>query len=288
VQRRAELDAQLAALGERQRAERRELPALHREEGAALKTDYLASVRRVRLERARNAPRGLAAFLARVSGVALIRKKLQRYRDRQRYRRHLESKRQLAATQEAQWGALLWIHGLQARELERQARALSEVERRELRSLEVAALRERRVRTRARHTHLPAVKLDIVPPAKAARETAPVRKGSRKASRLSQELNKAARERLAGAFARAAEGDRTEGESGAGESHGDAPAPALEETIARRRRRKRRKEGRERNSKRPRQEAGKHGSSERERGERSERQRRQRKPRPPRNPGRGM
>ena len=130
-----------------------------RPSGRRLRAAYLAAVRRIRIERARRRPTGLAAFLGRVSGVALIRKKLQRYRDRKRYEAFLAARRALRDRQEAQWAALVLSHQLQAFELERQERALAQVEQRERESLETALMRERRERINGRHAHMPPVSL---------------------------------------------------------------------------------------------------------------------------------
>jgi hypothetical protein len=42
-------------------------------------------MKRRRIERAQRAPKGLAAFLGRITGINLITKKLHKYRDRKRF-----------------------------------------------------------------------------------------------------------------------------------------------------------------------------------------------------------
>ena len=87
--------------------------------------------------------------------VALIRKKLQRYRDRKRYEAFLAARRMLRDRQEAQRVALILSHQLQACELDRQIRALAQVEQRERENLETALIRERRERINGRYAHMP-------------------------------------------------------------------------------------------------------------------------------------
>ena len=62
-------------LRQRQHDERVQLAAVHKAARLELQSAYLAEQRRIRLERARRQPKGLAAFLGRVTGIALMTKK---------------------------------------------------------------------------------------------------------------------------------------------------------------------------------------------------------------------
>lgn len=74
--RRQEVEAKAALVRRQQHDERVQLAAVQKTERQQLKGFYLAAQRRMRIERARRRPRGLATFLGRVSGVALIVRKV--------------------------------------------------------------------------------------------------------------------------------------------------------------------------------------------------------------------
>lgn len=215
AERRAELEERAATLQERQWAEFRALEMRQVEERRALRQSYLAEMREVRLERARRRPTGLAAFLGRVSGVALITKKVQRYRDRKRFEAYRRSRQELRDRQAAERATMTARHELQAATLARERRDLAQVEERERQSAKTARLKERRARLNARHVHMPRVGPG---PEEAARTGTRSGSGQRRRARsLSDELNQAAQEgqnALAKAFHRAAVDDQTDGDSG--------------------------------------------------------------------------
>src|SRR5205085_467352 len=86
-------------LAERQRVARHDLALRHWGERAALRQSYLHESRRIRIERETNRPKGLAAFLGRISGVELITRKYQQYRAAKRYQEFVAQKRELAERQ---------------------------------------------------------------------------------------------------------------------------------------------------------------------------------------------
>jgi hypothetical protein len=218
--RREEAEAQAALLRRQQHDERVQLAAVHKSERQALKESYMAAQRRIRLARARRRPRGLAAFLGRVSGVALIIRKIQRHRDRRRYRAFLLVRHAIRQRQQQEYDALTARHELQSADVQRRLRALDKVEQRERDSLAQAARRERRHRINKRHTHMPAF---AIAPGQAARADMP--SGRYEDSALACELAAAAallkhgkpHMSLSGAFARVSgseDGDDDSGESG--------------------------------------------------------------------------
>jgi hypothetical protein len=161
--RRETLEAERAAMLERQDRERE---ALAREQLAVrqvLRAGYLAEVARVRQQREEARPTGLAAFLGRVTGVSAIIHRVQRYKDAKRYLAFRESKQGLAAGQKAEMATLQHRHTLQALDMNRQVKALAAVETRERKALEETRLREQRIVSRAGHDHMPALALGLKP-----------------------------------------------------------------------------------------------------------------------------
>ena len=106
--------------------------------------------KRIRLDRAAHRPQGLAAFIGRITGVELITKKIQQYRDKTRYDAFLAQKRELTERQQLETSALARRLELETLTMQRRIRALELVEQRELRSLETALLKERRIEERER------------------------------------------------------------------------------------------------------------------------------------------
>lgn len=157
--RRAGLLAEQSALREAQQAERALLGAAQLAERRALKAGYLAEVRAVKAARQAGRLTGMAALLGRVTGVALIVDRVRRRQDAQRYRAFAAGKEALAGRQVAARLMQQRQHELRALDIERQVKALGQVERRELKALEEKRLREQRQVERAGHEHMPALKL---------------------------------------------------------------------------------------------------------------------------------
>jgi hypothetical protein len=138
------------ALSERQRQARHEHAERQKEARAALRQGYLQEARRIKIERAAHRPKGLAAFLGRVTGVELITKKVQQYRDATRFKAFLAQKKELAERQQRELATFERQQELQAFAMRRRLRALELVEQRERKSLEVALLKDRRIEERER------------------------------------------------------------------------------------------------------------------------------------------
>lgn len=100
-----------------------------------LKTAYRTEMTQRRNAREQHRPRGLAAFLGRVTGVELVIKKVHKYRDRKRYEEFIEDKQRLKDRQDEHHRDLKRHHDMQALDLQRKVRALAQIEKRELKSL---------------------------------------------------------------------------------------------------------------------------------------------------------
>jgi hypothetical protein len=176
---------------------------------------FLQESRRIKIERAANRPKGLAEFLGRITGVALITQKVQQFRDATRYRTFLAQKKEMAERQQREEAAFDRKLALETLTMQRRLRALELVEQRERKSLEIALLKERRIEERERTERQP--------------QPEPTRSHP-------DEFNRAAKKPI----------DLTaefEGASGSGGDQGDAsggavqePAPEAEVTIRRRKR----------------------------------------------------
>lgn len=229
--RRQAIEHQAKDLTPRQAGDRNKLAEQQQLERAALKSAYLAQVRSVRQERARGRPTGLAAFLGRVTGLALVTKKLHAYRDRQRYAASLEQKTELADRQGTEQAVLSRRHELQGLEMQRKERALALVEKRERKALEIALLKEVRQKERARER--------VREPDRAVRERKGPEKKENRGRSLTRDWTEATTPTrkidLRKSFPDSARGDEGEN-TGGGAS--EAPAPAAESKIRRRKRRK--------------------------------------------------
>jgi hypothetical protein len=210
--RRTPVEQESRTLVAKQAQDRRELAARQSGDRTALGHGYLQESRRIRLDRAAHRPKGLAAFLGRITGVELITKKVQQYRDKTRYDALLAQKRELADRQRTEIAALSRRQELEALTIQRRLRALELVEQRELRSMETALVKERRIEERTRTT------LDPSP------------------EPHTDVFNKAAKKPidLVSEFDRAAQGGEGEGEASGGSARD--PAPDADVTIQRRRR----------------------------------------------------
>jgi hypothetical protein len=229
--RRQAVEQEANTLAERQLQARQEFSASQWGERAALRQSYLQEGARIRIERAANKPKGLAAFLGRISGVELITKTIHRYRDAVRHREFLTRKQELAERQKREVQMQVRAQELEALTIRRRLRALELVEQRERKSLETKLLKDRRIEERERSERTP-------PPPEKTRElhTGVFNKAAAKPIHLTAEFEKA---------------------SGAGEASGgsagdsaEAPAPESEIKVQRRKRTREREDEPERSSRR--------------------------------------
>ncbi len=222
--RRQAIEKEVTALAERQRQVRQELLEEQKKARATLRQGYLQESKRIRLDRAGHRPKGLAAFLGRITGVEMITKKIQQYRDKTRYDAFVSQKRELSERQQRETRILTRQHELEKLTVQHRLRSLELVEQRELRSLETALLKERRVEERVRTRQEP----------------------SREPNK--DAFNRAAKKPidLSAEFARAAQTGDGE-DKGSGEAAQD-PAPEAEVTVQRRKRTKERSQEAERST----------------------------------------
>jgi len=166
--RRAEQETALAELKQRQHLERLQSAARQRADRDVLRADYLAEARHIKQERYRNRPTGLAAFLGRVTGVELIRKKLQQRQDKKRLHTYLEQHTGLRQKQHCERTELQRRQEMQSLDTQRKIRALEQVERKELKSLEESLKQQARIRARGGRTQMPSLGLELTPPGRKA------------------------------------------------------------------------------------------------------------------------
>ncbi|MGA7178900.1 MAG: hypothetical protein WBX11_04845 [Thiobacillaceae bacterium] len=153
--RRQAVEQEAKALAERQQQALHAHADRQKHARAALRHAYLQETKRIRIERAANQPKGLAAFLGRVTGIDLISKRVQQYRDATRFKALLAQKKELAERQQRERGTFERQQALQTVTMQRRLRALELVEQRERKSLELALLKERRIEERERTGRVP-------------------------------------------------------------------------------------------------------------------------------------
>ena len=229
--RRHAVEQEAKALDGRQRRARHQHSEQQKADRLEFRHRFLQESRRIKVERTANRPKGLAEFLGRISGVALITQKVQQFRDASRYRAFLAQRKQIAERQQRETAAFERKLALETLTMQRRLRALELVEQRERKSLETSLLKERRVEERERTDRQPE-------PEPAPTHTDLFNRAAKKPVDLMAEF-----ERVSGS------GD------GKGEASGGAaldPAPETEIKMERRRRTRERSEEPERPSQRDR------------------------------------
>lgn len=238
--RRKKIEARQAPMRQRHHRDRLALAAVQKAERQTLRAEYHAAVQRARRERAARRPRGLAAFLGRVSGVALVVRKVHKYQDRKRYRAFLRERDALRERQQRARADLARRHRMQHLDMQRRLRALRQIEQRELRSLETAHLREVRTRGRTGREQMPALRIRE---REGAADGAQRRQTTALAQTFAEEAGPDARRspiRLTKEFARASDGGHRDGDDeGGASSQGVGSSPPRARTNRRRRRRNR-------------------------------------------------
>lgn len=240
--RRQKREAAQAALKRNQHTARDELTALHKGERKFLRAAYVVQTRQIKQKRYQNRPTGLAAFIGRVSGVALVTKKIHKYQDRKRLEIYREKLSELKERQEQERRELQYQQKLLALDLDRKMRGLAQVEQREVRAFEESMLKELRIQARGGKDKIPSLGLELTP---RGRPAAPHKAMNRHTSKMAKEryAEKATRTKdrmvdLSDDFKRASRSEKTEGE-GAGDSE------ALKPKSQTRKRRARRHKGRD-------------------------------------------
>jgi hypothetical protein len=226
--RRHAVEQEEKALADRQRHARHQHSEQQKADRLEFRHRFLQESRRIKVERAANRPKGLAEFLGRITGVALITQKVQQFRDATRYRAFLAQKKEMAERQQRETGAFDRKLALETLTMQRRLRALELVEQRERRSLEIALLKERRVEERERTERQPEPEAIRTHPDEFNR-------AAKKPIDLKAEFERASR----------SAGDGGEATGGAVQE----PAPEAEITIQRRRRTRDRSQDTERSAK---------------------------------------
>jgi hypothetical protein len=161
--RRRNMEAAQEAVRQKQKAERQELTLQHEGERKSLRAAYVVQAKQIKQKRTQNRPTGLAAFLGRVSGVALVAKKIQQHRDRKRLEAYKEKMGDLKERQERERKDLEHRQTLKMLDLERKVRALDQVEKREQRSLDESLQKEVRIQARGGREQMPSLGMELIP-----------------------------------------------------------------------------------------------------------------------------
>ncbi|MCC7428677.1 MAG: relaxase/mobilization nuclease domain-containing protein [Alphaproteobacteria bacterium] len=235
-ERRAGLDGKIAMLETAQTAKRQMLEADQLAARRKLTAAYLAERRATKIERAQNRPKGLAAFLGRVTGISLAIKKLHEYRDGQRFKMHRDERAALIDRQRIEQAELRRRQELQAADLMRERRGLSQIEKKELASLQQALRKEQRQELNRRHVHAPTFALTLGPPGRPAaidkaahRHTSETKRAFEEEDRKRREDEQAQNNRrrivLIDEFTRAAGSDDDDDGGGGDNTGGHTPKP---------------------------------------------------------------
>lgn len=241
AKRRQKVELRQEVFARRQKRERHLLGEGQARERAAMRSSYLAEAKRIRAERAERQPKGLAGFLGRVTAIALVIKKVQKHQDKKRLHAFLDEKKQLGDQQAGKRKQQSFRHEMQALDIERRVRALDQIDRRELKSLEAELIKEQRMRSRSGRSHMPAIALDPNHPGRLDPDEAQ-KIHDRELEKLHREFDDETFEEeeeidLTDEFTRAAGGPTPDGDGGGGDDRG--PGPDSGPKLRRRRRRKR-------------------------------------------------
>jgi hypothetical protein len=123
---------------------------------------FLEHRRETKARREAMEPTGLAAFLGRITGYALIQKKIHKHEDKKLFAAHAEARAEIIARQDAQREEMRLAHQMRGLDEERKLRELSYREAQEIRSLERQFEQEARLQFRENHpapTPVPALEL---------------------------------------------------------------------------------------------------------------------------------
>jgi len=185
-ERREKLERQHAEMQQRQEEERRTLDLDNAARAQAMTAEHAGQDFEIQFRRASSAPTGLAAFLAKVSGVAYVRRQLHQREDRRRLERQLEERRLLDQQNEDKRREMERLQQLARIEQRRKQHALELTFVRERRSVETAQQRQQATELRRGHDHMPALGLKLGPP---GRKAVPHKAKNRHIARATEEMN---------------------------------------------------------------------------------------------------
>ncbi len=156
-------------LDRRQNRERAAYATFQRAQRDEHRAQYLAQARRrIKRERYERRPTGLAGFLARVTGMEAVRNKLHKYQDRKRLRAYLADRETLKKQQAQELTALHHRYEMQTLNQQRKLRALNQVEKKVLNSLEESLKRDARESARGAENRMPALHFERTTPGRNA------------------------------------------------------------------------------------------------------------------------
>lgn len=185
-ERQEKLERETEQVKHRQAHDRHALSSVQNDQYQSLRARQAGEDFEAQFRRAQNTPKGLAGFLAKVSGVAYMRERLHRFEDRKRAARQ-DAERQMLEARNAQERANQSdLHQLQMIEQNRKANAQNLTFEREKRSLETAQQREQATRLRRGHDHMPSLELTLTP---SGRKAAPHKAMRRYFSPTAKEAN---------------------------------------------------------------------------------------------------
>lgn len=238
AQRRQKLNQYQADLRAKHQAENDRMKGWFRQQRDAQRSTYFTTKAQIKEDRSQQFASVLAAFLGRITLLDRARNAVYRYQDRRRLKAHIAERQRLARQQEEQQRELQKQQQLQAAELARQERALSQIDRKELFSLEQSLRAEQRIADRGSSGKMPAIRT--------GRETdQPKKTRARQRSAFAEELVKAASgarrsaPKIKEEFEKAARDEKSDGK---GEGSKEGPKPVKRSRSNRKRRRDRDKD----------------------------------------------
>ncbi len=156
-ERRSSFEKQYAGLKQKQHSLRQKQLSTHKAERDQLRSSNLAAMRFIRQARHKNRPTGLAAFLGKISGVSLIRKKIHQAQDTRKTKEYLSQRTEIK-TKQAQEQKLLGLRlKYQSQEIERKIKSLEKVDKRELATLARDQKKAQRIRDRGNNGCMPSL-----------------------------------------------------------------------------------------------------------------------------------
>jgi hypothetical protein len=156
-QRRQKLEAEQSSLRKSQHEDRLDLAKRHKADKLKMRGAHIAETKRIKADRYKNSPVGLAAFLGRISGVELLRGALHKYQDHKHTKAYLLERQELKQAQKEHQGELQRRHTLQALDLTRKEKTLHKIEIREMNSLGEEIKKEARIAARGGSEQMPAL-----------------------------------------------------------------------------------------------------------------------------------
>ena len=156
-ERRRGLEQEREILKERQKTLRESQSALHRAERQHLRAKHVAVVKAVRLSCYESRPTGLAGFLAKVTGLTLLRKKIHHHQDARALESYRKEQASLKTKQQEEEKVLKFRMKVQTQAVERRAHALERIEKRELAAFDRDHRRYMRDRARGEEGAMPSL-----------------------------------------------------------------------------------------------------------------------------------